>query len=224
MAKYPDIQVEEDLFVKLPLWGESVENRLKEEHPSERSDAIKKWLFHLLSSTEELAGNRGAQGGAAAPRTVSLRRVFGYLCLGKTPSEGFDSLLHALTPGGDDAEIKIRTLWEILYCRKVRPVEVISEHSTYEEFLEKFQTEGDDPVETVANDNTTLVELPQVVSALCTHGTLMCRYRMTDIFPESGQMMKLFPSTSLSEEPMGLRPSASLASLSAVNEDSIAEA
>merc|ERR1712224_888217 len=149
--------------------------------------------------------------------------VLGYLYLGRTPSEGFSSILNALAPlekAGGDGEIKIRSLWELLYCRKMRPAGVIHDHPSYESFLEGFQTEGEgaEPVESVPSDYASLLERPPVVRALCTHGTLMCRYRMTDIYPESGQMMKLFPSTSLSEEPCGLRPSASLASLSAVNE------
>jgi len=220
LVKFPDIQIEEDLFVKLPLWGDATEANLKQEPPSERSDALKKWIFRILSTTEDLT-NQGLGGGAV--RTVSLRRVFGYLCLGSTPSEGFSRIVQGLASmekGADDSEIKIRSLWEMLFCQKMRPSEVVSEPPAFESFLEGFQVEGEEPVEMVTTEPDALLAMAPVVSALCTHGTLMCRYRITDIFPESGQMAMLYPSTSLSEEPMGLRPSASLASLSAMNEDS----
>merc|ERR1712224_857134 len=53
LAKYPDVAIDEDLFMKLPLWNDISEARMKDDIPAERPDAMKRLLFHILAAFEE---------------------------------------------------------------------------------------------------------------------------------------------------------------------------
>merc|ERR1712146_538620 len=97
----------------------------------------------------------------------------------------------------------------------VRPADSVADPISFEDFQAAWPPPDgqEEPTETVELDEDQLLAHPAVIQALCTHGSLMCRYRIPDLFPENNQISRLFPSTSLEEEPCGLRSSISMTSL-----------
>lgn len=225
LAKYPDVAIDEDLFMKLPLWNDFQEARMKDDIPSERAEPMKRLLFHILAAFEEqsqgadklspLAVTTGTRAEKKETmRSVTARRIFGYLGLGSTPVEGLEKMISLLPPlqKAEEETLKLQHLYEILFCTKMRPAELVTEHMSFEAFLDEFQ-EGEEPIDSIPLDVETIVAHPTVMRLLSTHSNLHARYRIGVLFPNSNQFNRLFPTTSNSEEPCGLRPSISLASL-----------
>jgi len=91
---FPDVPISEALFLQLPLWGHAADFKLSQEPADEeQSDGIKKWIYQLFLRLEAAAA--GGQGGAPE---LSARRLFSYLALGDTPSQGLLGSLKCLLP------------------------------------------------------------------------------------------------------------------------------
>merc|ERR1719401_1371875 len=83
LAAYPDVLVNEELFMRLPLWDEAA-IKLNIEPPTEQVEGVKRWVFRILAcfQKEDQALLPSASGEPAA---ISARRMFMYLALGAAP-------------------------------------------------------------------------------------------------------------------------------------------
>jgi hypothetical protein len=129
---FPDVPVNEELFMKLPLWNQG-EIKLNIEPPSEQVDGVKRWLFRVLACFEK--EDQPLLSSVTAESTaISARRMFMYLALGAAPMAGLSQMLKLLlthqpkagtagdTGEGDSApDILIHHLWQILFSVKGRP-------------------------------------------------------------------------------------------------------
>merc|ERR1712139_746148 len=95
----------------------------------------------------------------------------------------------------------------------MRPAELIAEHLSFEAFVEEFQGDSEEAIDSIPMDVEAIMVHPTVMRLLSTHSNLHARYRIGLLFPDSSHFSRLFPTTSNSEEPCGLRPSISMASL-----------
>lgn len=132
LTAYPDVPVSEELFMKLPLWDDSVQAQLREQPPAERLGAIKLWIFRvLLCFQDEAMPVLPSSDGQLGTATISARRIFHYLGLGVTPMAGLQQSLKLMTspiPPKEVAEgeesppkILVQDLWAILFSCRSRP-------------------------------------------------------------------------------------------------------
>lgn len=136
---WPDVPVSEDAFLKLPLLEEMLAGCPADVKGGlgERSRAMKRWLFQVLAGFE----GEGC-GGAAA---VSARRIFCYLGLGSSPTDGLQRALRLLLPAphpkGQDEDQqepprwRIHDLWCALFGCRGRPAGVSAEPPALADFV-----------------------------------------------------------------------------------------
>lgn len=225
---YPDIQISEEIFMRMPLWDD-------------RHEVHQKWLWQVLSRFEE---DQSAEGDGGRPSgSLSVRRLFGYLGLGDTPTEGLTRLRRLLLPSASlegSQEVLVQDLWTLLFSQKTRPAAVVAEAPPLSTFCieltekakvpeaepdkkapkaapkakGKVEAQEEEPPpllppeeQTIALDEAALLQRPAVLRALVSHGGLLCRRRGLDVlFPETGSHVVLLSS----KEVLDLRPLASV--------------
>mmetsp|Transcript_59228 Transcript_59228/g.105229 ORF Transcript_59228/g.105229 Transcript_59228/m.105229 type:complete len:1758 (+) Transcript_59228:63-5336(+) len=135
LAEYPDVPLSEELFMKLPLWSDE---------PA-CTDDLKQWIFQVLQCFEKEAdpsppprppSRRMSGDGGAMPRssgTLTARRLFVYLGLGRAPADGFQRMTRLLLPSAafdgteeTPAEVRVQDLWTILFSCKGRPTSMVA--------------------------------------------------------------------------------------------------
>jgi len=139
LPAWPDVPVSEDAFLQLPLLEEMLEGCPTDVKGGlgERSRAMKLWLFQLL------AGLEGEGCGGAA--TVSARRIFCYLGLGSSPTDGLRRALRLLLPAphpkGQDEDQqepprwRIHDFWCALFGCRGRPAGASAEPPALADFV-----------------------------------------------------------------------------------------
>jgi hypothetical protein len=205
-ATYPEVLVNEALFMRLPLWDASTS-----EHIS------KKIIFGILACFEDESRPRPDPGTAV----VSARRLFAYLGAGTTPAEGLRNSLGLLltkSNGGDkemendgEGQVLVTEVWKLIFSCGARSQGVAKPPPELEPFCRELvppppppeppvpAKKGQPPPtppepvppppaeETwVSRDATYLLRQPAILKALCTHGSLLSRKRA---------LQMLFPST-----------------------------
>jgi len=122
--------------MKLPLWLDN--------EPA-CADDLKQWIFQVLQCFEKEADPSppprppsrrmsGAQGTMPqSSGTLTARRLFAYLGLGRAPAEGFQRMARLLLPaavfhGSEEApaDVRIQDLWTILFSCKGRPRSMVA--------------------------------------------------------------------------------------------------
>jgi len=141
-ASYPDSKIDEAAFLKLPLWEEMTE-------------APKRWVFRALLCFEDEAKPRTPEDGAASSAgVITTRRLFAYLGLGDTPSEGFRNayrLLLCPAPTVSEAEadteeqtqtppasLRVQDLWTVLFSQRGRPSGAVAAAPELAEFCKEL--------------------------------------------------------------------------------------
>jgi hypothetical protein len=126
-AAYPDMLVNEELFLQLPLWDD-LQSQLKDEPPDEQADRIRRWIFRILTCCQDEDKPLMLPDlGRSAPASISARRLFTYLGASTTPMAGLQLAMKLMaSPVQVDAEaetaeaasapqILVRDLWAILF-------------------------------------------------------------------------------------------------------------
>jgi len=201
---YPDVPVNEALFMRLPLWDASATDQIP-----------KKWIFDVLACFED----EKKPWPPSATAVISARRLFAYLGVGATPAEGLRNLLGLLltspstankeTEGDSEDQVLVTEVWKTIFSRGARPESVAQPARELEPFCRELvppppppeppvpAKKGQPPPtppepvppppaeETwVSRDTTFLLHHPAVLKALCTHGGLLCRKRaLAALFP-----------------------------------------
>jgi len=211
---YPDVEVSEDLFVRLPLWTSAVEVPLR------------RWVFHLLACfADDTSAPRlpPSPESSSSPRQTGViaRRLFAYLAIGSTPSEGLGGMLELLLPAAETAgagegeadaepQVFVKDIWAITFATSGRASKAVVTPRDLEPFCRELvppppppeappAKKGQPPptppepvpppppeeVKTTA-DVSALMRHPAMIRALCTHGSLHCRKRALEALFVSG--------------------------------------
>jgi len=152
LAQYPDVPINQELFMKLPLWLDN--------EPA-CTDDLKQWIFQVLQCFEKEAdpsppprppSRRMSGAQPTMPQssgTVSARRLFVYLGLGRAPAEGFQRMTRLLLPaavfhGSEEApaDVRIQDLWTILFSCKGRPRSMVASAPDLASFCALVLQEG----------------------------------------------------------------------------------
>lgn len=135
LAAYPDVPVSEQLFMKLPLWDDSLQAQLRDEPTAEQADAVKSWIFRiLLWFQDEAKPLLPSVSGGSSSATITARRLFTHLGLSTTPMAGLQLALKLMisplpppqavegepVEGEAGPQILVQHLWTILFSRRGR--------------------------------------------------------------------------------------------------------
>lgn len=127
LAKYPDVNISEELFCQLPLW------------PGGCPAELRKWMFqvlHCFSKEGEvcLPPKPGGQDGKnETSHSITARRILGYFGLATSPAKAFSQFCRLYLPSNLFAaeedpppQVLVKDLWTILYSQKTRPAAMMA--------------------------------------------------------------------------------------------------